>query len=206
MRTGTAFCEAFAGHDIPASISGAIVFAHFKQPLQAVLREAHHLLGHVAKEDNGRASLAVSVLQGAGKIIEWVATWQANDGSPPLQVQDLASLFRDDQQFSTRFFYGLTTLSASCRGTERERQAFDLGLTEAQMREWMVAEYLDNRELKTTPADAQAQADKLLGVAQAQVDKLLAICRRHRAKPRGFELQPSGARLVKFLVNPEDEA
>jgi hypothetical protein len=111
-------------------------------------------------------------------------------------VQDLASLFRDEPQFSTRFFYGLTNLFGLMRGDiERERRAFDLGLTEEQMREWMVAEYLDNRESETGLSDAQAQ-----------VDKLLAVCRRHRRTPQRFELQPSGARLVKFLACPEDEA
>ncbi len=108
----------------------------------------------------------------------------------------MARLFHDEPQFSTRFFYGLTNFFGLMRGNiERERQAFDIGLTEEQMREWMVAEYLDNRESEAGLADAQAQ-----------VDKLLAVCRRHRGTLQRFELQPSGARLVKFLACPEDEA
>lgn len=190
------FREAFFCHGIQATLSAAIVYAHFKQPLQAVLSEARHQLDDVAKDSNGRSSLAVAVLQGAGKNIEWVATWCANGGSPPLQVQASADRFKNQRQFSTRFFYGLGNLFGLMPDDiERGGGGFDVGLDEGQMHDWMVAEYLDNRERETT-----------LEEAEQCVGELLAVCRRHRRVQNGFELQSSGARLVKFLANPGDDA
>ncbi|MBI4753841.1 MAG: type III-B CRISPR-associated protein Cas10/Cmr2 [Betaproteobacteria bacterium] len=188
------FRAAFAGSKINATLSGALVFAHFKQPLQSVMGEAHHLLDDIAKRENGRSSLAVAVLQGAGKNTEWVSAWHSGGSSPVLQLQSLAQSFRaGERQFSTRFFHGLGNLF----GLLRRDAAGGIGqdLDEGQMRSWLVAEYLDNREQQTTPEEAGAQ-----------VDALLAVCRRHRRSAGGFELQASGARLVKFLVNPGEDA
>src|SRR5579885_582405 len=53
-----AYRGAFA--EIPAAtVSAALVFAHFHVPLRHVLREARRQLDEVAKEGNGRDSLAV---------------------------------------------------------------------------------------------------------------------------------------------------
>jgi len=43
-----------------ATLSAAVVFAHVRLPLGRVLREAHRLLDHVAKDQNGRDSLAAA--------------------------------------------------------------------------------------------------------------------------------------------------
>ncbi|MCB2056165.1 MAG: type III-B CRISPR-associated protein Cas10/Cmr2, partial [Geminicoccaceae bacterium] len=59
----------------PASISAGIVFAHESAPLRAALAESSRLLDEVAKEANGRASLAVSVFRIGGPALEWATTW-----------------------------------------------------------------------------------------------------------------------------------
>ncbi|MGH8500270.1 MAG: type III-B CRISPR-associated protein Cas10/Cmr2 [Methylococcales bacterium] len=149
-RLELCFREAFLMHGIQASISAAIVYAYFKQPLQAMLSEARHQLDDVAKDGNGRASLAIAVLQGAGKNIEWVSTWCVNGNAPPLRVQASANRFKNERQFSTRFFYGLGNLFGLMpEDIERAGSGFDMGLDETQMHDWMVAEYLDNRERKS---------------------------------------------------------
>ncbi|MCI0538134.1 MAG: type III-B CRISPR-associated protein Cas10/Cmr2 [Verrucomicrobiales bacterium] len=190
------FREAFLAHGIQATLSAAIVYSHFKQPLHAVLSEARRQLDDVAKDGNGRSSLAIAVLQGAGKNIEWVSTWCTNGSSPPLKVQALASRFRDEPQFSTRFSYGLGNLFGLMPGdAERAGKGFNPGLSEDQMFRWMVAEYLDNRERKATIAEAEEC-----------VRELMSVCQRNRRIPEGFELQASGARLVTFLANPGEDA
>lgn len=195
-RLELCFREAFLAHGIQATLSAAIVYSHFKQPLQAVLVEARYQLDDIAKDGNGRASLAIAVLQGAGKNIEWVSTWCANGSSPALQVQVLAERFKEEPQFSTRFFYGLGNLFGLMPDDiERAGTEFELGLSEDQMFRWMVAEYLDNRELESKREDAEQC-----------VGELLVVCRRHRRVTESFELQSSGARLVKFLANPGEDA
>ncbi|MBN1457946.1 MAG: hypothetical protein JXA57_00325, partial [Armatimonadetes bacterium] len=58
-----------------ATLSAAVVFAHVRLPLGAVITEAHCLLDDVAKEGNGRDSLAVCVLKRGGLHCQWVTTW-----------------------------------------------------------------------------------------------------------------------------------
>ena len=58
-----------------ATLSAAVVFVHVRLPLRSVLHEAHHLLDDVAKDGNGRNSLAVGVLKHGGRHAQWVTTW-----------------------------------------------------------------------------------------------------------------------------------
>ncbi len=62
-----------------ATLSAAVVFSHIRLPLSQILSEAHRLLDSVAKERNGRDSLAVSVLKPGGPYCEWVTTWTRPD-------------------------------------------------------------------------------------------------------------------------------
>jgi CRISPR-associated protein Cmr2 len=78
------FRQAFAG--APATLSAAVVFAHARAPLGRVLAEAHRLLDEVAKDGNGRASLAAGVYRGETMAVQWVTTWErpvANGGRRP---------------------------------------------------------------------------------------------------------------------------
>jgi CRISPR-associated protein Cmr2 len=63
-----------------ATLSGAIVFAHWKFPLRQVLREAHHLLDDVAKDGTGRDALAIGIMQGSGLNAVWSAPWNVIRG------------------------------------------------------------------------------------------------------------------------------
>ncbi len=77
-----AYRKAFANIDdgaaaiLPdATLSAAVVFAHVRSPLNHVLGEAHRLLDNVAKDRNGRDSLAAAVLKPGGLYCEWSTTW-----------------------------------------------------------------------------------------------------------------------------------
>ena len=69
--------SAFADSDAinNATLSAAVVFAHVRLPRGAVITEAHRLLDEVAKDGNGRDSLAVGVLKPGGLHCQWVTTW-----------------------------------------------------------------------------------------------------------------------------------
>ncbi len=67
--------------DVPeATLSAAVVFVHVRYPLSAAIREAHRLLDAVAKEANGRDSLAVGILNPGGLNAQWVTTWKRPEG------------------------------------------------------------------------------------------------------------------------------
>ena len=73
-----AYREAFSDIDgaDEATLSAAVVFAQVRLPLSQVLGEAHRLLDDVAKDRNGRDSLAVAVLKPGGLYCEWATTWR----------------------------------------------------------------------------------------------------------------------------------
>ena len=79
-----AYARAFKDVDATAAatLSAAVLFAQIRVPLGAVLGEARRLLGNVAKEANGRDSLAVGVLKPGGLNCQWVTTWIRRDGAP----------------------------------------------------------------------------------------------------------------------------
>lgn len=90
-----------------ATLSGAVVFAHWKFPLRQALATAHRLLVDVAKEQTGRDSLAVGILQGSGLNTIWSAPWAVvrgkEDGVPRL-MSILDRFGSDDTDHeSTRF-------------------------------------------------------------------------------------------------------
>lgn len=65
---------AFARPD--AHLSAAVLFAHVRLPLSTALADSQRLLEEVAKEGNGRDSLAVGVLKPGSRHCEWVTRWR----------------------------------------------------------------------------------------------------------------------------------
>jgi CRISPR-associated protein Cmr2 len=98
------YCGAFpTGSD--ATISAAVVFAHFHVPLRHVLHEAHRQLDEIAKDGNGRDSIAVCVLTQSGITREWVSAWGEDPASPPQTMANAAQEI--DEKTSGRFFYAI---------------------------------------------------------------------------------------------------
>ena len=92
-----------------ATISGAIVYAHYNTPLTEVYHEAQRLLSNVAKEQTGRDSLAVTVWKSAGKVLTWSAPWE-------IVTRNFNTFFEEFQKdlpekgfkdFSNSFFYNI---------------------------------------------------------------------------------------------------
>lgn len=65
-----------------ATLSAAVVFAHIRYPLSSVIGRAHRLLDDVAKDENGRDSLAVGVLKPGGTYCQWATTWTRRVRAP----------------------------------------------------------------------------------------------------------------------------
>ena len=63
------------GMEIEATLSAAVVIAQIRYPFGGVMREARRLLEDVAKDGNGRNSLAVGVLKPGGLHCQWATTW-----------------------------------------------------------------------------------------------------------------------------------
>jgi CRISPR-associated protein Cmr2 len=85
-RYREAFARRGASH---AHLSAAVLFAHVRLPLATTLADSKRLLEEVAKEGNGRDSLAVSVLKPGSRHCEWVTRWRrpGPDGRPADSVE-----------------------------------------------------------------------------------------------------------------------
>ncbi|MFB6271709.1 MAG: type III-B CRISPR-associated protein Cas10/Cmr2 [Salinibacter sp.] len=189
------YLEAFAASSVAeakATISAAIVFAHYNLSLRAVLDEAHHQLDDVAKAQNGRGSVAIAVLGGSGRTVQWVSTWEDEDTGHliPERFQTLGQRFADSQ-LSSQFIYDVRRRLEPLLD---DRQRLTTRTLDPKPLLW--AEYDKNREAHLDKADADAL-----------IDDLVRVCRRrwrdgHTGAVHGdrASLAIDGALLARFLA------
>lgn len=181
-----------------ATISGAIVYAHYHAPLQQVYRWAHQLLDGLAKDMTGRDALAIGVWQSGGPTRTWSVPWPillSNTGEYPTLLHKLASRFQaEGASYTSRFFYKI-------------RERFELlnqetsqgtGLEELDPVRLLVAEYMKSRGEWRPGPEGRAEAEAL-------IHELLLVARRY-SRPQGQPvhvasrgLYAEGPLLVKFL-------
>ncbi len=132
------------------TISAGLVFAHYHVPLSTVIREAHHLLDEVAKDGNGRDSIAVSVLKPSGKMAEYVTSFVCSrDGdrcrSPIDGLHQLAGNYAEEPERSTGFLYKMRDrYAAIVRDLEKDEQR----LKDVLFAEWMLGRRVEERNEK----------------------------------------------------------
>ncbi|MGB9887668.1 MAG: type III-B CRISPR-associated protein Cas10/Cmr2 [Moorellales bacterium] len=194
---GDSFREESTNRKIPATISGAIVYAHYSTPLTTVVREAHRLLDEVAKEQIGRDSLAITVWRGPGPVLTWAAPWDVFVEGEGNLIDRLATQMggadpekESEREFTTSFFYRLHQYLEWLKTPETEDER-----TLSDLVEVLTAQYLRIRELKVEPERARER-----------VRALLRLCFEYRREADGGIRQivgrpnPGGALLVKFLA------
>ena len=168
-----------------ATISAAVVFAHFHVPVRHALLEAHRLLDDVAKEGNGRDSLAVCVLAQSGVTREWASKWEAEGVSPPQVLVEAAEEI--DAKTSGRFFYAL-------REQYEDFVAGDV-LDPDDLKRILLAEYR-----RSEPGARQVNED-----APEHVERLFMLAERHAAPhgPRAVDaplVSMNGPLIARFLA------
>jgi CRISPR-associated protein Cmr2 len=196
-----AFQHSFGGRfdENRMTASTAVIFAHYHLPHRSVLGEAHHQLDDIAKDKNGRDSLALALLKSSGKSAEWVATWQStNAKQPPELLLGLVNRIKDGT-YSTSFFYNLRARYPMLM--DESSQGLGEGLDVAKV---FFAEYRKSRDLME---DRVISEDKPSGSqAKDAVTALLAACApcyRDADRTRLSDttrLQMRGALLARFLA------
>lgn len=186
--------------DVPkATISAGLVYAHYHIPLSTVMREANHILDDVAKDQNGRNSIAISVLKNSGKYCQWTATWdRLNDNEGRMRIDDLVSKTREgaSKQFSKSFFYGmrddLSILSVDQVSAPGSYANLIDGLDPLAL---FTAEYMKSRGQGVTRQ-----------VAKERVRSLLELSYRSRNSHETEKtvISPDAAMLIKFLSQTTD--
>lgn len=169
--------------DPAATISAGLVVAHHNVPLSAVIREAHEQLDKLAKEENGRNSLAVTVLKPSGKAISWVSGFErrlagdAAERGPIARLMELAERYAREPERSTSFLYKV-----------RERYGDLLADQEEHRDEILLAEWLKGKTVADEPD------------AAAKVGQLVEVCSTVRWKPQETRWNLDGGMLARFLA------
>jgi len=98
----------------PATLSGAIEYAHYRLPFTKILADAHDLLDDVAKDGCGRDAVAARVWKHSGLHLTYAQPWQTAL-QPGKGITDLVAVLRQDRATSDTpvagsFFYRLREL------------------------------------------------------------------------------------------------
>lgn len=189
-----AYIESFQNRaGIPATISGALIFAHFNAPLRRLFQEAHRLLDEVAKGQKGRDSLVVTVWKTGGPVLTWAAPWgvlREKSGTKTI-IEELREDLSDPEKgkgYSSSFFYNMRHRFSVL---EKEHGLDTKGVDPVKL---LTAEYLKSREREVT-----------VEVAEERIKKLLRACYPARRAEDGEikkekRLQVDGALLARFLA------
>ncbi|OPY47070.1 MAG: CRISPR system Cmr subunit Cmr2 [Methanosaeta sp. PtaU1.Bin016] len=202
------FKRAFQSEGIDATISAGLVFASYKVPLRSVMREAHFILDGVAKEENGRGSIAVSVLKGSGKYCQYVSSWKGLTDEKGVLLEDIANSLNREGRLSRSFFYKMRDLMVMLSGESLWRPGMFLELEgeikDIDIKQLLLAEYLNALE-HTIEIDDMARKN-----AEIIMSKLHKVSQRHKGIEiaRGTaHLNPAfgvdGPLLIKFLAQKE---
>lgn len=191
------------------TLSAAVVFAHVREPLSGVIAEAHRLLDDVAKEGNGRNSLAVGVLKPSGLNCQWTTTWnrRSPDGGAIPALALLDSLTEQIRTTSTEpgvsssLIYRIRdSLSRLCGWESWQPGDWGPVLPGLDLRALIRAEL--HRSLSSRLDDAPgSDAEELAG----HVFGLLTPSRADGGEGETAEAGVDALLLAKFLANPEEE-
>lgn len=202
-----------------ATLSAAVIFAHVRLPLSHVVREAHSLLDDVAKDGNGRNSLAVGVHKPSGCYCQWVSSWdRSHAGTSGSAVNLLAELCealkpRDSEPgLSSSLIYRVRKSLALLCGWDRwEPGNYGKIPDGIDVDAFLRAEVLHSLAARMA-VGAKQRAEALTGL----VVSLLAPARNpqpsdsgtnssHRNAPTVREAGVDALLLARFLNDPEDQ-
>ncbi|MBX6751408.1 MAG: type III-B CRISPR-associated protein Cas10/Cmr2 [Micromonosporaceae bacterium] len=175
-----AFADAFQSQvDKAATLSAAVVFAHMRMPVGGVLHLARRLLEDVAKEANGRDSLAVAVAKPGGENCRWVTTWTRHYPQPDgtvraeravKQLGTLVDQMRDPRRdFSASLLHHTRDVLDLLTGLGREPGATGTLPADLDLAAYVRAEITDSWD----GAD-ETHTDEELGVLTQLVTDLLS--------------------------------
>lgn len=184
----------------PQTISAGLVFADHHEPFRHVVEESRRLLGDVAKDKNGRDSIACSVLKPSGRAVEWVATWTLSDCSFLTEkITEIASQMREDRPFSNRFIYNLRARYLDPIADRFE----ELNLKPKELEAILAAERSGSRDLPKGEGGKEEKRQE----ERELVRKISQISRPHRkddthahGETTGEPLQTDALMLARFLA------
>lgn len=186
------YVESF-GSGIAATVSVAIVFAHYRCTFSRVLASAHDLLDDMAKDRTGRDALAIRILKPGGLAGEWSAPFKHFMKDQPHIFATLAQRFRVDK-LRASLLYNLRE-----RFTELTMDKTAARLQRDQLLPLFTAEALIGKR-------DQEDCAKLRVEMETMMSQVLDVCEVVRRNQETKAIEHTGTftfdgpRLVKFLA------
>lgn len=195
-----------------ATISAGLVYVHYEVALRWALEEARRQLDGIAKDVNGRDSLAISVMSRRGPALGWATTWGTEAGQADLAeaLRDLiANLPTLGGVFgSNRFVYGVSErLEAFTDGPLGSREDM-LSVLTTEPRAWPELEEADALLLLQAIAGQAVEAlpeEQMQGLVTHLRNLLQLLRPHHREAGRTYiahsnPLQLDLLLLLRFLA------
>jgi len=173
------------------SASTAIIYTHLHTPLNKILKQGHHALDNIAKEQNGRNSLCLTVFKPEGVTAQWVGSFGTEKtASLTMNMQTLINEMKANNSYSTSFFYNLKS---------RYPMLYDDVYTPPNAEDkaaLLLAEYCKGKDMKKP---------KKKVAANKAVEILLNACGKQKGQDDSVnlngQLQLDAAYIARFIID-----
>ncbi len=203
-----------------ATLSVSIVFAHIHTKLTTVIESSHLLLETIAKDLNGRNSLAVGVYKPGGFHCRWVSSWErpGSDNEKSVnaveKLSELISVLRkvDDRSVSSSLIYRLRQKLSTLLNTGEWKPGDRIGPITFELEPYLRADLYQSLEhsdkKKRTDLEKQTEAKemaKLLSSLMMEIKNIENKETGERIPEISNEVILFDALLLaRFLANNED--
>ena len=194
-----------------ATLSAAVLFTHIRYPLGQAIEQAHRLLDDVAKDGNGRDSLAAAVLKPGALHCEWTTTWDRPSRASGAErkigatdqlnglIQHLRTV-EDEPGISSGLLYRIRdTLSLLCGLDSRSPGTWASPPQKLNLADFVRAEVFQS--LSKREGEDRGRADELTNL----VCDLLYRSKGGNGQPSTAEVGLDGLLLARFLASPREE-
>ena len=191
-----------------ATLSASVLFVHVRLPLRAALNELHRLLEEVAKDGNGRDSLAVGVLKPGGLNCQWVTSWMREplDGGSASALALLDDLTgnlgsdADEPGLSSALVYRIRETLIGLCGWEAWRPGSWGLLPEGLDIQAFLRAEISHSLAARMKEGYRFRADRLANLVCAALGRS-----RGPSNGKHVEAGVDALLLARFLANPEDD-
>jgi len=155
--------DELSSEDQKRTMSAGVVFANFTDPLRNSLFEAHYLIDSIAKEKNGRGSIAISTLKRQGRTSLYYTTWEWLNEIKLFDNDSIQSNISKDK-ISSSFIYRFSEILIRLSNitTQKSGLLFELNIGENEIKSLLNYELQTNREHQDNLEDEASLIFKLL--------------------------------------------
>ncbi|MDQ6995096.1 MAG: hypothetical protein Q9M18_05825, partial [Mariprofundaceae bacterium] len=193
-----------------------IEYVHMKLPLTMILKDIHHLLDDVAKDQTGRDALACRIWKPGGLQQTWSVPWDipeekhgdtiialATDMTDLIHEMEIRAEKKSDVGYGSKILYGfrevLKIVMPDCfPDNPEDMKKLRKELEDIQLNKLLETSYLSSGLLDGW--DEKSEGKSKQAYVTAQIDKLMPLLRIYHGKVWTGLYSSDGALLLRFLA------